>query len=115
MTKSHDLHRLLEDLRRASGPDLDLDSALHRLTGASKKAKTPRYTSSVDDSLALLEQVRPGWHWHVGYGATGVLPYASLAPPPPDPDNGRAEAEAPTVPLALLTAMVMTLVEEYAP
>ena len=42
----------------------------------------------------------PGWHWHVGYGPKGVMPYASIS-------NGkiRCEAIAATVPLALLTTL----------
>ena len=59
------------------------------------------YTSSVDTCIGLIDRVMPGWHWHVGYGPKGVMPYAALKN-----GNKRYEATAATVPLALLTTVL---------
>jgi len=61
--------------------------------------------------IALSPAVLPGWAWHVGHGARGIFPYASLHPkcPAGDGSEPRAEATAPTVPLALLQALVKAL------
>ena len=86
-----DLGPLLAALEAATGSDPALDSSV----------------ASVDRCLGLLATALPGWTWHVGYGAGGLFPYAALT-------NGRVRvvAEAPTVPLALLVAMVKARIGE---
>lgn len=98
------LHEQIED---ASGPSRSLDTLIaHVLAPSLPGAPEAPYTSSVDACLDLIGTLLPGWHWHVGHGATGILPYAALSGPAPA--NGapslRLEASAPTVPLALLRA-----------
>ena len=99
---STDLADLLARVRAATGSDRDLDAAIaDRLDQGGRGADVPPYTSSVDACLDLVDRVLPGWHWHVGYGPQGVVPYAALANGP-----ARHEASAPTVPLALLSALL---------
>jgi len=45
----------------------------------------------------LIKGILPQWRLHVGYGVSGVLPYASLTR-----GDCHFEAEAATVPLAIL-------------
>lgn len=101
--------QLSERVRAATGSDRQLDSEIARcLENPSRnRGDPPRYTASVDLCIELIERVRPGWHWHVGYGPKGVMPYAFLS-------NGkvRHEATASTVPLALLTALLETMATE---
>jgi len=97
-----DLRSLLKRVEAATGRDTALDRDISRLLDQSARGTpVPDYTASVDQCLALIGRALPGWHWHLGYGANGVFPYASLA-------NGsrRIETEATTVPLALLAAIV---------
>ena len=103
MTK--DIQGLLQQIRRVSGSDRDLDRGIaHCLDGSNgDPTETPPFTASVDACIHLIERTLPGWHWHVGYGPKGIMPYAALM-------NGelRYEATAPTVPLALLIALLET-------
>ncbi|MGI9414847.1 MAG: hypothetical protein ACR2PM_14325 [Hyphomicrobiales bacterium] len=72
------------------------------------------YTSSVDTCLSLIGAALPDWHWHVGHGPSGILPYASLTRTtgPDDAATLRVEATAGTVPLALLHATVKALIAD---
>lgn len=95
------LKSLLTRLAAANGRDHELDSAIaEHLDNLSGGASVPAYTASVDRCLELLRHCLPDWHWHLGYGASGVLPYAVVAR-----DDERFEAAAATVPLALLLAI----------
>lgn len=104
----------LEDLEKrviaATGGDADLDRLIRDTLDAGNGA-SPNYSSSVDDCIALIGTVLPGWAWHVGHGARGIFPYASLHPKGPAEGGSelRAEATASTVPLALLQATVKAL------
>lgn len=71
-----------------------------------RRTAAPGYTASVDTCLALIGRALPGWRWHVGHGPRGILPYAVLTRDEGDGPHRRAEAVAPTVPLALLRALV---------
>lgn len=92
-----DLARALD---AAPGSDPELDRRIHAAWG-SGSSEVPPYTGSVDACLELIGCVLPDWHWHVGWGATGVLPYAMLTR-----DGSECHCEGPTVPLALLKALV---------
>ena len=98
-----DLAKLLARVHAATGADRSLDSALVDCFGAEPGAEEnpPRYTASTDLCIALVHRVLPGWHWHVGYGPKGILPYATVS-------TGERiyEAIAGTVPLALLSALI---------
>ena len=103
-----DLGSLLTALEAATGSDPALDRSVARALDAGGEAGG-EYTASVDHCLGLLATTLPGWTWHVGYGAGGLFPYAALT-------NGqvRVIAEAPTVPLALLVAIVKARIGEVA-
>jgi hypothetical protein len=111
---SHALHVLLHRLRQAQGCDGALDQKIAQdLDVGAPTTEVPAYTASVDCCLDLLHRLLPGWHWHVGYGASGILPYAFVAD-----GERRFEATAPTVPLALLiviTQALLTLKADLAP
>lgn len=109
---------LKQRLERATGPDPAIDRAIAdalagRIGDDAGANPGRRYTGSVDDCLALVAQALPGWHWHVGHGPDGVLPYAALSRTPPgatgNADETRVESSAPTVPLALLRAAMKAL------
>jgi hypothetical protein len=94
-----DLIDLAHRLNAATGSDRGLDAELARQFGVGEPA--PDYTASVDRCIDLVHAVMPGWAWHVGWNATGIIPYASL-----HQGDQLAEAAAPTVPLALLKALL---------
>ena len=93
------LNELAGRIAAATGSDRELDAALARMFGGGEPA--PDYTASVDRCIQLVQAAMPGWAWHVGWNATGVLPYATL-----HQGDRLAEAAAPTVPLALLKALL---------
>ena len=93
------LNELAGRIAAATGSDRELDVALARMFGGGEPA--PDYTASVDRCIQLVQAAMPGWAWHVGWNATGVLPYATL-----HQGDRLAEAAAPTVPLALLKALL---------
>lgn len=84
-------------LERAGGAEPDLDSALASAFGV---AAAP-FTASVPDCRQLAEVALPDMKLHLGYGASGVFPYASLAG-----EGLHVVSEAPTVPLAILRSIV---------
>jgi hypothetical protein len=89
--------RLAAALDAATGADPDLD-ALIAATFARPQAPV---SASVEACIELLHELLPGAHWHVGWDASGILPYARI-------ERGRQlHAErAATVPIALLRAMI---------
>ena len=96
---SAQLQELSRRIAAATGADRQLDDDLARLLGPGTPAAD--YTASVDRCIDLVHARLPGWAWHVGWNASGVLPYATLH----RGEHLVAEA-APTVPLALLRALV---------
>jgi hypothetical protein len=98
---SDELQALQQRVEAATGSDRELDRELARLLGGGASAAPPDYTASVDRCIDLVHRVLPGWTWHVGWDATGVLPYATL-----HRDSKLVQASAPTVPLALLKALI---------
>ena len=98
-----DLGDLLQRVRSASGRDQRLDRDIARCldTAAGEPGDPPSYTASIDACIGLIERLMPGWHWHVGYGPKGVMPYAFLSQ-----GRIRREAIAATVPLALMIALL---------
>ncbi|MCK4868979.1 MAG: hypothetical protein KAT39_13080 [Alphaproteobacteria bacterium] len=105
------LAALLDRIEAATGADRAIDAAIEQaLRGPAPKhaegraQAPPDYTASVDHCLDLLHALLPSWHWHLGRGARGIMPYASLS-------KGRATVSAggTTVPLVLLAAIVKAL------
>lgn len=95
---------LLIELERASGNDAALDEAIASTLGA----KPAAYTASAESCVALMRQLLPGWHWHVGWGGNGIFPYVRL-----EQAGNRVRVEAPTVPLALLRAIIRASIEDF--
>ncbi|MEK0085106.1 hypothetical protein [Benzoatithermus flavus] len=96
-----ELEALGEHVAIATGSDRELDRELDRVLTGDASTTPPDYTASVDRCIDLVHLVLPGWAWHVGWDASGILPYATLCR-----GRQRVEARAPTVPLALLRALV---------
>lgn len=84
-------------LERASGAEPELDRDLAAAFGVAAAA----FTASVPDCRALVEAALPGLKLHLGYGASGLFPYASLSG-----EGLHVISEAPTVPLAILRSLV---------
>jgi hypothetical protein len=106
MTSAPALASLLSHIKAATGADRTLDAAIEQ-TLRGRSQDPPDYTASVDHCLDLLHELLPDWHWHIGRGARGIMPYASLS-------NGQitVSADGITVPLVLLAAIVMALRKE---
>lgn len=94
---ARDWPELERRLERASGADALLD---HDLAVAFGVSEAP-FTASVPDCRTLAEAVLPGLKLHLGYGASGMFPYASLSG-----EGLYIVSEAPTVPLAILRSVV---------
>lgn len=84
-------------LELASGAEPELD----RLLAEAFDVAAAAFTASVPDCRALAESVLPGLKLHLGYGASGLFPYASLTG-----EGLHVISEAPTVPLAILRSIV---------
>ena len=107
------LEGLESQISEAKGQDRDLDHVIAATIDSVSGGHPARnYTSSVDTCLTLIGSILPEWHWHVGHGPSGILPYASLSKRTSlgDATQLRVEASAPTVPLALLHATVKALI-----
>lgn len=102
------LERLEIEIGAATGADTDLDAGIHAAVYGGSSGKAPAYTASVDACLTLIQKGLPEWHWHIGYGPRGILPYAVMTAGAAAGD-AKAEMTAPTVPLALLGAFVKAL------
>ena len=89
--------RLARALMTAVGADSQLDESLAQVFNQPKAA----FTASVEDCRALIAACLPDWHLHLGYGASGMFPYASLTR-----GSARIISDAPTVPLAILRSAV---------
>lgn len=104
------LDHLEETLKEATGPSKQIDRVVSALFHEAPKTETlVAYTASVDDCIALINKLLPEWHWHVGHGPKGILPYASMSLHDRGSHEVHVESKAPTVPLALLGALVKAL------
>ena len=115
MATASKLKSLERMLCEATGSDQDLDRSIaSTLGGTTADNDLPSYTSSVDNCIGLIETTLPKWHWHIGHGPAGIVPYASLRREGGAARLGRlrVEASACTVPLALLHATVKALQAE---
>jgi len=89
---------LMAALANATGGDHALDQAIAEAFGQAPA----EYTESAAACRALVAAALPGWKLHVGYGVSGLFPYAALSR-----DEAHLEAEAPSLPLAILRAAVL--------
>ncbi|MCS6780624.1 MAG: hypothetical protein NZ555_13095 [Geminicoccaceae bacterium] len=92
-----ELDRLLAE---ATGADPAIDRAVAARFGADGGTEEG-WSGSVEACVRLLHRVLPGWSWHVGWAPSGVVPYARLRH-----GQERISAEGPTVPIALLRAIL---------
>jgi len=81
----------------AVGADEGLDEALAAAFGQ----PAGPFTASVESSRALAAAALPDWRLHLGYGVSGMFPYALLSNA-----TTRIMSDAPTVPLAILRSLV---------
>ncbi len=113
-----DMVELLRRVEAATGPDRKLDRALAALFGADVTQvgtntihRIGAYTASIDAALALVERMLPGWYWRIDRPLSG--PSAELAEfadgPQPSSLKRAFMADAPTVPLAILVALLKAL------
>lgn len=84
-------------MMQASGSDAVLDRAIAEAFVQPEAG----YTASVEACRTLVAAALPGWRLHLGYGASGTFPYASLSR-----DGCHIVSDAPTVPLAILRSAV---------
>ncbi len=113
------MRELLERVEAANGPDRELDAGIVVGLGLdntcpfwlhSYDRTTPvRITASVDAALALVERVLPGHRVALftnggGEGPTCVIMFES--------DPVKADERAPTLPLAILAAMLKALIAQ---
>lgn len=136
-----DLNELLERVKAATGPDKDIDVALLHLWepthealrsyderyqtelrdgvfsvwktdgGYSASVPFPRFTSSIDAALALVERVLPGCE----YEATNLYHVAMVSLPMNmsmvmDPQTARREDN--NMPLTILSALLQALISQ---
>ncbi len=105
-TKMADSEDFAKTLRKASGADARIDRAIaERFAVASAD-----YSSSVDLCRSLVGQLLPEWRLHVGYGANGIFPYASLSK-----GDETFTADAPTLPLAVLRVLFDSSISRLLP
>ena len=74
------------------------------------KHPLPRFTSSIDDAIALVNYVLPNVMWKIGSGRNGskfCLPWCSF-----DGRYGFFEASANTVPIAILKTLFAALISQ---
>lgn len=93
----HDWIDLERRLVTATGSDHELDAAV---AAAFEQPEAP-YTASVAACRALIGAKMPDWRLHLGFGASGTFPYASMVR-----DGLVIISDAPTVPLAILRSAV---------
>ncbi len=91
------LSSLSERLTSLTGGDPTIDQAL----AEAFDVPVADFSESAEKSRNLVLTVLPDWHLHVGFGASGLFPYASLTR-----GELHVEAEAPSLPLALLRVLV---------
>ena len=105
-----DVADLAKKIGNASGPSENIDQAIcAALDMDTSKDITPPYTGSVDECIALVKRILPDWHWHLGHGPLGIVPYATMTRDDGADGSIHVEATAPTVPLALLGALMKAL------
>lgn len=116
------LTALRKKIQAATGSDRALDAEIARVLDDREEGETGTdnpggrtgsgYTGSVDACIALIGRVAPDWHWHVGHGPSGILPYAALTKGTGNDVKERIEVSSGTVPLALLGALIDTRISE---
>lgn len=113
-----DLSDLIERVRKAEGPDRELDRAIGSLAGASETTfpqyepdgVMPRYTGSIDAITALIAAKLPGWLVTMEFGEG--KPCAMMLRPGFEDGRHVIIESAATLPLALCLALLVALTQE---
>lgn len=107
------LTELAAMLDAATGPSHELNANINRVLGAHIDTAG---THSIDTALALVERLLPdstgnqlSWRQR-DVGKPGWCGYWASLVPAGEKTGGRVEAYAPTVPLAILKALVAALI-----
>lgn len=100
---STELGRLVEALEMASGSDKQIDATIAELFGLDPA----EFTSSAEVSRRLGAQLLPHWQLRVGYDVCGIFPSATASL-----EDRRHSSVAPTVPLAVLRALISAVVDQ---
>lgn len=113
-----DLKELLERCKAATGPDRNTDAMLHHFAldgvGTGNWHDSPRYTASVDASLALVERKLPDANCYgVEREPRGWTAYVSRNEVPSG--HWLNEATGSTAPLAILCALLQALISQGSP
>jgi hypothetical protein len=104
------LTSLLSRVEGCTGADPDVDHLLHDLWPDGDGA--PNYSASLDAALALVERVRPGWDVVIGTSDyPSGQPWARIYPQG-HMHKGSGDVEAKTPALALLAALLKSLIGE---
>lgn len=107
-----DLNELLERVKKATGPDRQLDYALFchfapmEVASAWHPLNGHKYTTSIDSALGLVERVLPGWKWNIGHDANDDL-HATVWHGVTEHDEYGSIA-----PLAILAALLSALISK---
>lgn len=105
------MRELIERLEKATGPDRELDEAIHAATNKPLRAglrwgNIPNYTASIDAAVALTERVLPDVGWSVATNRIDRRRVARLWTG--EIDDGKAHAGAsPAIALCLAILKAM--------
>ncbi|MBO9589583.1 hypothetical protein [Devosia sp.] len=113
-----DLNELLERVKKAPGPDRELDADLARALGWAFiegdgedriPLALPCFTFSADDAMRLAQNALPA-RWEIAMGTCGEedMPWACLTEP--DEPCRDFSANAPTMELAIVEALLSAVI-----
>lgn len=97
------LARLVDALELASGADAQVDALIAEVF----RLAPAEFTSSAEASRHLSAQLLPHWQLRVGYDVCGILPSATVSL-----GGKRHSVVAPTVPLAVLRALISAVIDQ---
>lgn len=103
MSSRKDTLKLSRKIRVATGSDKELDKCIGQILAI----EVAEFTGSIEHAKSVLKMLLPDAELHVGYGATGIFPCATVATAGHLYTN-----EAPTVPIAILRACFSASVEQ---
>lgn len=128
------IEELLERVRAATGSDGGLNAEIHEAAGLAFEmeywsesdttpvrnlSKVPRYTASIDATLALTERVLPGWSYHVSKheydGEHPPLFVARVATSSANVVTGFDEVSDHSAVLAIIAATLSALISRGTP
>lgn len=109
------LRGLLAQVEKATGANLALEQEIEAVLGIGR-VPPPAYTYSLDAAVALVERLLPKeCHWELAYGGAKISGPGHLLPGGEATgyhDEAMFEGAAQTLPLALLKAILKTLIAQ---